>query len=77
MLPVVQGMKEIDKPNVDKPSVDKPHDKFFREVFSQADSVRELLLATLPSEPDGRLAGPEENHRREHEHDRNGRREKV
>jgi predicted transposase/invertase (TIGR01784 family) len=54
-LPVVQGMKEIDKPNGSIPPVDTPHDKFFREVFSQADSVRELLLATLPSDISGLL----------------------
>jgi len=54
-LPVVQGMKEIDKPNDGIPPVDKPHDRFFREVFSQADSARELLLATLPSEISGLL----------------------
>ena len=54
-MPVVQGMKEIDKPNVDKPSVDKPHDKFFREVFSQEDNARDLLLTTLPQRISGLL----------------------
>jgi predicted transposase/invertase (TIGR01784 family) len=47
-LRVIQGMKEIDRPNYGKPAVDKPHDKFFREVFSLQDNVRDLLVATLP-----------------------------
>ena len=47
-MPVVQGMKEIDKYNEGKPPGNKPHDKFFREVFFQEDYARELLLATLP-----------------------------
>ena len=41
-------MKEIDKPHESNSPVYKPHDKFFREVFSQEDNVRDLLSATLP-----------------------------
>jgi len=41
-------MKEIDKPHDSNSSVYKPHDKFFREVFSQEEYARDLLLATLP-----------------------------
>ena len=47
-MSVVQGMKEIDKPQGGNSAVDKPHDKFFREVFSQEDKARDFLLATLP-----------------------------
>jgi predicted transposase/invertase (TIGR01784 family) len=46
-------MKEIDRPHNGSPSANQPHDKFFREVFSQADYARDLLLATLPQ----RIAG--------------------
>ena len=41
-------MKENDKPHDSHSPVYKPHDRFFREVFSQEDNARDLLLATLP-----------------------------
>ena len=48
-------MKEIDKPHDSHSPVYKPHDKFFREVFSQEEYARDLLLATLPQGIVGRL----------------------
>jgi len=48
-------MKETDKPHSNNPPANQPHDKFFRQVFSQADYARDLLLATLPQEIVGLL----------------------
>ena len=41
-------MEEFDKPDKGNSPVYKPHDRFFREVFSQEDNARDLLMATLP-----------------------------
>ena len=48
-------MKESDKPDHGNSAVYKPHDRFFREVFSQEDNARNLLLATLPDGISGLL----------------------